>query len=157
TPPPPGLPYQAQNAVWLAHAAGPAIAGLAFIRYPREDVMFGDGPAGLLAWSLANPMQPLPIGVLTAAQLALPGDPPGTSFWEGEHLQVDAARRLVILARDRSAFRGIGSIGRTGVYVVDARDPRHLRLVGFSSVPAGHTTQCLQSCRFLWTVGSNTG
>jgi hypothetical protein len=152
--PPPGLPYRAQRVAWLAHVDGLAIAGLAFLHYPDEDVMFGDGPGGLLAWSLADPVHPAPIGALDAADLSLPGDRPGTAFWEGEHLQVDPARRLVILARDRAAF---GLAGRTGVYVVDARDPRHLRLLGFHPVPAGHTTQCLDGCRFLWTVGSPTG
>jgi len=154
TPPPPNLPVEAQNVTWLARVAGPASAGLAFLRYPHEDVMFGDGPGGLLAWSLANPAYPVPIGVLTPADLALPGDRPGAPFWEGEHLQVDQARHLLVLARDRAA---LGGTGRTGIYVVDARDPRHLRLLGFHAVPAGHTTQCLQGCRFLWTVGSNTG
>jgi hypothetical protein len=154
---PPDLSAEAQGVAWLAHIAGPPIAGLAFIRYPRQDVMFGDGPGGLLAWSLADPAHAAQIGAITSAQLALPDDPPGTSFWEGEHLQVDPARHLVILARDRAAFRGNAATGRTGIYVVDARDPRHLRLLGFHPVPAGHTTACLDGCRYLWTVGSDTG
>jgi hypothetical protein len=156
-PSPPDLPFQAQGVAWLAHAAGPSIAGLAFMRYPHEDVMYGDGPAGLLAWSLANPARPVQIGALAASALALPGDRPGTGFWEGEHLQVDAARRLVLLARDRAAFGGTAATGQTGIYVVDARDPRRLRLLGFHAVPAGHTTQCLQGCRFLWSAGSGAG
>jgi hypothetical protein len=151
---PPALPFEAQNVAWLAHLAGPSIAGLAFLRYPREDVMFGDGPGGLLAWSLSDPARPTLIGQLGAAALELPGDPPGTGFWEGEQLQVDAARRLVLMARDRAAFGGGGPIG---IYVVDVRDPRRLRLLGFHTVPGGHTTQCLQSCRFLWSAGSSAG
>jgi hypothetical protein len=156
-PSPPDLPFQARGVAWMAHVAGPSIAGLAFVRYPHEDVMFGDGPGGLLAWSLANPAHPVRIGVLAASALALPGDRPATGFWEGEHLQVDAARHLVLLARDRAAFGGTGTSGQTGIYVVDARDPRHLRLLGFHPVPAGHTTQCLESCRFLWSAGSARG
>jgi len=70
---------------------------------------------------------------------------------------VDAARHLVLIARDRQAFGGTATSGQTGIYVVDARDPRRLRLLGFHTVPAGHTTQCLQSCRFLWSVGSSRG
>lgn len=157
TPPPPSLPFVAQHVAWLTHVQGPSLAGLAFLRYPHEDVMFGDGPGGLLAWSLADPAHPLPIGVLTAADLQLPGDRTGVGFWEGEHLQVDAARRLVLLARDGPAFGGTRATARTGIYVVDARDPRHLRLLGFHPVPAGHTTQCLQGCRFLWSAGAGSG
>jgi len=157
TPSPPDLPFQAQGVAWLAHVAAQSLAGLAFLRYPHEDVMFGDGPGGLLAWSLADQTHPLPIGVLTPSDLELPGDRPGTAFWEGEHLQVDAARRLVLLARDWPAFGGTRATGRPGVYVVDAGDPRHLRLLGFHAVPAGHTTQCLESCRFLWSAGAASG
>jgi hypothetical protein len=141
----------------MVHLAGPSIAGLAFLRYPREDVMFGDGPGGLLAWSLADPARPVLIDQIGAAALELPGDRPGTGFWEGEHLQVDGARRLVLLARDRPAFGGTQATGRTGIYVVDARDPRHLRLAGFHPVPAGHTTECLEGCRFLWSAGAGSG
>jgi hypothetical protein len=151
---PPAGPFDAQNVTWLAHVPGASIAGLAFIRYPREDVMFGDGMAGLTAWSLADPAHPVPIGQLGADVLMQPGDTMGRGFWEGEHLQVDQARHLVILARDRASY---GSFTRTGIYVVDARDPRQLRLLGFHPVPAGHTAQCLDGCRYLWSAGSNQG
>jgi hypothetical protein len=47
--------------------------------------MFGDGPFGLRAWSLADPAHPTLIGELPASALALRGDDVSRGFWEGEH------------------------------------------------------------------------
>src|SRR6266545_3927766 len=92
---PPG-PADAQNVVWLDHvptpgptvARGPSVTGLAFVPYaglrgPAADVMFGDGPFGLAAWSLADPAHPKLIDVLPASAFVLPGDGASQGFWEG--------------------------------------------------------------------------
>jgi hypothetical protein len=154
-----------QNVTWLSHTPTPSpvagqygasIAGLAFLRYRghgERDVMFADGPFGLAAWSLSDPAHPRLIGVLPAAELALPGDDASKGFWEGEHLQVDQSRKLVFLTRDPRAFGGALQTGKPGIYVVNALDPRHLRLVTFQPAPAGHTSGCVDGCRYLWTGG----
>lgn len=153
----------AQNVKWLSHTntpaspvADPSITGLAFLRYPGrgdDDVMFGNGPFGLAAWSLTDRAHPRLIGQLTAAQLALAGDDATKGFWEGEHLQVDQARKLVFMSRDPRSFGGGLQTGTPGLYVIDARDPHRLRLVTFHPTPAGHTTGCVEQCRYLWTGG----
>jgi hypothetical protein len=161
----PATPADQQNVTWLSHTQTPSpvggqfgasIAGLAFLRYggaADRDVMFGDGPFGLAAWSLSDPVHPRLIGLLSAAALALPGEDPNQGFWEGEHLQVDQTRKLVFLARDPRAYGGTLQTGTPGLYVVDARDPHHLRLVTFHPTPAGHTTECIDACKYLWTGG----
>jgi hypothetical protein len=162
TPSPPPGAADTQNVTWLAHADTPsAVTGLAFIGYPghrHADVMFGNGPFGLRAWSLEDPRHPQQIGDLPAAQLALPGDDVSKGFWEGEHLQADPRRKLVFLTRDPRAFGGTKQTGTSGVYVIDAADPRHMRVLSFDEEPGGHTSQCIQDCRYLWSGGpSHTG
>ncbi|MEU5260111.1 hypothetical protein [Amycolatopsis sp. NPDC021455] len=159
---PPTGPADAQNVTWLAHADTPsAVAGLAFIAYPGRhdsDVMFADGVFGLRAWSLTDPRHPKLIGELPASALALPGDDVSKGFWEGEHLQVDPVRKLVFLTRDPRAFGGNKQTGTSGIDLVDAHDPAHLRLIGFHEEPGGHTSQCINGCRYLWSGGpSHTG
>jgi len=89
----------------------------------------------------------------TGPQLALPGDDATKGFWAGEHLQVDQTRTLVFLARDPRSFGGTLQTGQPGLYVIDARDPRRLRLVTFHATPARHTTGRVEDCRYLWTGG----
>ncbi|MFL6121535.1 hypothetical protein [Actinophytocola sp.] len=159
---PPTGPVDAQNVTWLTHTDTPSsVTGLAFIDYPGRhdsDVMFGNGPFGLRAWSLADPRHPQQIGDLPASVLALPGDDVSKGFWEGEHLQVDPRRKLVFVTRDPRAFGGDKQTGTSGIYLVDAHDPRHLRLIGFHEEPGGHTSQCINDCHYLWSGGpSHTG
>src|SRR5437660_5188159 len=139
-------PVGSANVAWLRHVDTPsAVTGLSFIRYtpgPAGDVLFGNGPFGLRARSLADPTHPVLIGERPASARTLPGDDVTKGFWEGEHLQADSARRLVFLSRDPRAFGGNEQTGTSGLYVIDARDPRHLRLIDFHPVPAGHATEC---------------
>lgn len=156
---------QEQNVTWLRHIdTSTSVTGLTFIRYPSggpaADVMFGDGPFGLTAWSLADPTNPALLDQLPATALALPGDDVTQGFWEGEHLQADPARRLVFLSRDPRSFGGNEQTGTAGIYVIDAHNPRHLTVITFQPEPAGHTLQCVDACRFLWSGGpfhSGTG
>lgn len=113
---------------------------------------------GLRAWSLDDPRHPQQIGDLPASALALPGDDVSKGFWDGEYLQVDPVRKLVFLTRDPRAFGGNKQTGTSGIDIVDAHDPRHLRLIGFHKEPGGHTSQCIDCCHYLWSGGpSHTG
>lgn len=165
----PAAAHRSANVDPLAHVPTPAnpvtggqgtpraVTGIDFINYPHtsryRDVLFGDGPFGLAAWSLATPRHPRLIGTLPSRDLLLPGDHAAAGFWEGEHLQVDAARQLVFLARDPRAFGGNEQTGTSGLYIIDAHDPARLRVITFHAVPSGHTTQCIEGCRFLWSGG----
>ena len=37
--------------------------------------------------------------------------------------------------------------------MVDAKDPAHLKLLSFEQLPTGHTTTCINDCKWLWTGG----
>lgn len=149
------------NVQWLDHVSTPtSVTGLAFMQYPsraNRDVMFADGPFGLRAWSLADPAHPQLIGELPASKLALPGDDVSRGFWEGEHLQADQSRKLIFLSRDPRAFAphtlAQEQIGTAGIYAVDAHNPGQLRLISFHAEGAGHTIQCIDSCRYIWAGG----
>jgi len=147
-----------------------------FLDYKRgADVMLVTGRFGLKSYSLANPADPVLLDELDAEALRLQGDPPvdftpdanGTpksTFWQNEDMDVDRKRKLVLLSRDPRAYAGStsrepgeadpnGATNIAGVYVVDAANPRDLRLLSFQQLPTGHTTTCVNDCKALWTGG----
>ena len=110
---------------------------------------------------------------VTAEDLRLEGDPPvdfspdaapRSTFWQNEDMDVDQKRKLALLSRDPRAYAGSttrepgeadpnGATNIAGVYVIDAKDPRRLRLLSFQQLPTGHTTTCVNDCKWLWTGG----
>jgi hypothetical protein len=141
-------------------------AGANFIHYDKlgYDFMIGDGTGGLSIWSLKNPEKPSFVSAVPAGQLMQGADAHGTAdtdarFYEGENPTVDTKRKLVFLARDPRSFGNRSHPnGRTGVYIIDVKDPWHPQVVAYHWVPAGHTETCINDCRYLWTVGpANNG
>lgn len=129
-------------------------SGLNFISYKDfgYDFMFANGTGGLAIWSLKNRKHPDLVAKLTAADLRRPGDTQDR-FWEGENMTVDQKRKLVFLSRDPRGFGGTLTTGQSGFYIIDVHNPWKPRIVTFQSVPAGHTSTCINDCRYLWTVG----
>ena len=145
-----------------------------FLSYEgRSDVMLVTGRFGLKSYSLADPAHPVLLDEITAEGLRLSGDPavdftpdaaPRSTFWQNEDMDVDRARKLVLISRDPRAYAGStsrepgepdpnGATNIAGVYIVDAKDPRRLRLLAFQQLPTGHTTTCINGCEALWTGG----
>jgi hypothetical protein len=166
---------KSDNLTWLSNTRGiPAsatsqngnYAGANFIHYEKlgYDFMIGDGTGGLAIWSLKNPEAPTYVSSVPASALMRGGDTHGTAdtaprFYEGENPTVDTKRKLVFLARDPRSFGNSSHPGgRTGVYIIDVKDPWHPQVVTYQWVPAGHTETCINDCRYLWTVGpANNG
>jgi hypothetical protein len=125
-----------------------------FLRYGRRDVMFVVGRFGLRAYDLADPTRPRLLDSVGNAELALPGDATGT-YWQNEDMNVDQRRKLVFLARDPRSFDGTtgSDTSVSGIYVIDARHPDDLELLTFHQLPSGHTSTCVNDCKFLWTGG----
>jgi hypothetical protein len=134
---------------------------------PR-DVMFVAGRFGLKAFDITNPTEPKLLDWLGDGVddpfLAdgNPGD--GTQaprrgtiddMWENEDMDVDRDRKLVFLSRDPRAYGGSTSnpASRSGIYVIDVRNPEHLDPIAFAETPTGHTTTCINDCRWVWTGG----
>ena len=137
--------------------------------------MFGDGTAGLTIWSLKDPARPLFVSALPnddkiagidekhelrrGADAHGAEDPVNQRFYEGENPTVDSRRKLAFLARDPRSFgNGNHPGGRTGLYIIDVKDPFRPEVLTYHWVPAGHTATCINDCRYLWSVGpANNG
>ena len=138
------------------------------------DVMLVTGRFGLKSYSLADPRHPELLDEVTAEELRLPGDPPvrpvtgpdgpQSTFWQNEDMDVDRKRKLALLSRDPRAYAGSttrepgepdpnGATNIAGVYVIDAKNPEQLRILSFEQLPTGHTTTCVNDCKWLWTGG----
>src|SRR4051812_26741944 len=145
-----------------------------FLQYKHSaDVMLVTGRFGLKSYSLRDPAHPRLLDQITSEDLRLPGDPPVnldeskgplSTFWQNEDMDVDHERKLALISRDPRSYLGSTSRGPgepdpngatniAGIYVVDAKDPADLKLLAFEQLPTGHTTTCINDCRWLWTGG----
>ena len=81
-------------------------------------------------------------------------------------MELDTKRKLIIGALDprHTEIDHVGPARRTaasqfagcksGFYVISYADPANLRQVGdFVELPSGHTSSCIQDCRYIWTGG----
>jgi hypothetical protein len=140
-----------------------------------RDVMMVTGRFGLKSYSLENPAKPQLLDEISSERLKLPGDPdvdftpdpakggdPKSTFWQNEDMDVDQDRKLVLISRDPRSYNGTTgtdpgdsttATNIAGVYIIDASDPEALRLLAFQELPTGHTTTCINRCRWLWTGG----
>jgi hypothetical protein len=153
---------KSDNIEWVGNSKGTNgnFAGANFIHYEKlgYDFLFGDGTGGLSVFSLKDPENPKFVSAVTAEELRQPGDTQAR-FYEGENMTVDSRRKLVYLARDPRSFgNSRHPTGRTGLYIIDVKDPWNPVLVNFHWVPAGHTATCINDCRYVWSMGpANNG
>jgi hypothetical protein len=134
-----------------------------FDKVRGRDILVVDGSWGLKTFDVSDPEHPVALGTFLP-----PGIQPG-GFWKGEDLDIDPTRQLAFMSVDprhvdvdQASCPGTGHQSsktrlptcRSGIVVVSYADPSHLEQVGdFIEVPAGHTTSCIDHCRFLWTNG----
>jgi hypothetical protein len=96
-------------------------------------------------------------------------------YWQDEDMELDVRRKLIIGALDprhddvdQTSCPGIGNNTtldpprsktrppgcKSGFYVISYANPRHLRQIGdLVELPVGHTTSCIDNCRYVWTGG----
>ncbi|MGH2826145.1 MAG: LVIVD repeat-containing protein [Actinomycetota bacterium] len=144
-----------ENVEFVANLPEPKEAtAINFMSYDERDVMFVTGRFGLMSYDLTDPRNPRLLDHLGNDSLMLPGDVTGT-YWQNEDMDLDSKRKLVFLARDPRAYDGTTSDpdSVSGVYIVNARNPEALELTTFHELPAGHTSSCVNDCRYLWTGG----
>ena len=144
-------------------------------RHKRElDVMLVTGRFGLKSYSLEDPRHPELLERGHRRGAAAPGRPAGrtrwgpdqaqSTFWQNEDMDVDRKRKLALLSRDPRAYAGSTSrepgepdpnnaTNIAGVYIIDAKDPENLKILSFEQLPTGHTTTCVNDCKWLWTGG----
>ena len=153
-----GLPVETQTQVtainFLAYDADTGKRP----RQPARDVLFAVGRFGLKSYDISDPTSPVLLDWLGDGI----GDPPVPGgnefggldgFWQNEDMEVDPHRKLVILSRDPRAYDGTTQTGESGVYIINALDPTNLRVLSYTTLPAGHTSTCINDCNWLWTGG----
>src|SRR5262249_24508888 len=89
----------------------------------------------------------VPVAALQAAATTGAGTTQTMSqFWEGENMTTDSRRKLVFMSRDQ---------GNKGQFIVDIKDPWNPVIDSYSADSRqGHTSTCVNDCRFLWSVGT---
>ena len=128
------------NVEFVANVPQGAIS-LAFL----GDTMFVSRSIGLYSYDISDPSSPQLLGALPMY------------IWENEDMAIDPVRKRVFISRDPRGFTTAATPGATfpygAVHIIDVSNPSALVQVGFFTVPAGHTSSCVNDCDFLWTGG----
>ena len=78
-------------------------------------------------------------------------------IWENEDMAIDKKRNLIFVSRDPRGFTTPATPGSLfpygAVHIISIKDPAAMIPLNVFPVPAGHTTTCINNCRFLWTSG----
>jgi hypothetical protein len=135
-----------------------------FDRVRGRDVLVTTGKYGFRTYDVSDPASPQLIGSFQPPEVLGPN-----GYWQDEDMELDTKRKLIIGALDprhddvdQISCPGIGTASaktrnpkcRSGFYVISYADPEHLQQVGsFVELPVGHTTSCIDDCRFVWTGG----
>jgi hypothetical protein len=112
------------------------------------DVMFVSTVGGLYSYDVSDPASPQRLGALPMY------------VWENEDVDVDPVRKRVFISRDPRGFTSPatpGAFPKGAVHVIDVSDPRLMTQAGFFTLPAGHTSTCINDCDYLWTGGPSRG
>jgi hypothetical protein len=109
------------------------------------NTMFVSATDGLFSYDISDPAAPKLLGALPMY------------IWENEDMDVDVVHKRVFISRDPRGFTTSGTSGSTfpygAVHIIDVSQPAAMVQVGFFTVPAGHTSTCVNACDYLWTGG----
>jgi hypothetical protein len=158
--PPPGAAIS-ENLEYLARVpdTGQVVEGK-FDTVDGREVLLLTGRFGFKTLDVTDPGAPRALDTFLPAEI---GSELG--YWQDEDMEIDARRKLIIGAldprHDHGAFSPCAGVGttrnpgcRSGFYVISYADPENLRQVGqFVQLPAGHTSTCIDACRWVWTGG----
>jgi hypothetical protein len=133
-----------------------------FDRVRGKDVLVLTGRFGFKTLDVSDPDNPKPLDAY------LPPDLNPGGYWQNEDMELDTKRKLIIGALDpRHTDLGAtatspcppgGSVNnpncKSGFYVISYADPANLKQIGdFVALPSGHTSSCIQDCKYIWTGG----
>ena len=107
------------------------------------DTMFVSTQTGLFSYDVKDPREPQALGALVHP------------IWENEDVDVDPARKLVIISRDPRPAPGApaSALPKGAIEVVDVSNPAAMTVKSVLPLDTGHTTTCVEKCRWLWTGG----
>ncbi|HWM08213.1 MAG TPA: hypothetical protein VNO82_02685 [Solirubrobacteraceae bacterium] len=136
-----------------------------------KKVLVITGRFGFKTYDVSNPENPVLLDEFMPAGI----DPVGSAtspqggYWQNEDMELDTKRKLIIGALDPrhndvnpaetgcphpdgTAVRDVDC--KSGFYIISYADPRSMRQIGnFVSLPSGHTSSCIQNCKYIWTGG----
>jgi hypothetical protein len=128
-----------------------------------KDVLVVTGRFGFKTYDVSDPTSPRLLDDFLPPEIADSG------YWQDEDMELDTRRKLIIGALDpRHNDRDSAATGcpdpdnlsvrdpdcKSGFYVISYANPAKLKQIGdFVSLPAGHTSSCIQDCRYIWTGG----
>ena len=129
-----------------------------------RDVLVTTGRYGFRTYDVRDASRPRLLDTYQPAEIL-----GKNGYWQDEDMEIDRKRKLIIGALDprhddvdQESCPGIGTLGsknrnpkcRSGFYVISYKNPGHLEQIGkFNEVPAGHTTSCVDGCKYVWTGG----
>ncbi|MDQ4094861.1 MAG: hypothetical protein M3174_01465 [Actinomycetota bacterium] len=139
-PPPPG--DISKNVRFVANI--PEMKSAISIAFLKDD-MFVSTAHGVYSYDISDPSAP-------RLQSSVP-----MYIWENEDMTIDKKRKLIFVARDPRGFTTPATPGSLfpygAVHIISIKDPAAMIPLNVFPVPAGHTTTCINDCRFLWTSG----
>lgn len=111
------------------------------------NTMFVSSVDGVSAYDVSDPTNPKLLGALPYY------------IWENEDVDVDTVRHLLFVSRDPRGFttpENNPDFPYGAVEVYDVSIPGVFRLLSFTLLPTGHTTTCIDGCKYTWTGGPAT-
>jgi len=105
--------------------------------------MFASTVTGVYSYDVSNPAAPRLLGALPQY------------IWENEDVDVDQKRKLLFISRDPRGFTSPATTAFPygAVQVIDVSDPTLMTQLSMTLIPSGHTTTCVDDCRYTWTAG----
>ncbi len=135
-----------------------------FDRVRGREVLVTTGTYGFKTYDVSDPTQPKLLDTFQPPEVL-----GANGYWQDEDMELDVHRKLIIGALDprhddvdQSSCPGIGTLSaktrnpgcRSGFYVISYANPANLTQIGdFVELPVGHTTSCIDACRYVWTGG----
>jgi hypothetical protein len=129
-----------------------------------REVLVTTGRYGFKTYDVSDPTQPKLLDSFQPPEVL-----GANGFWQDEDMEIDVKRKLIIGALDprhddvdQASCPGLGTLSaktrnpkcRSGFYVISYADPANLRQIGdLVELPVGHTTSCIDGCRYVWTGG----
>jgi hypothetical protein len=153
----------------VAAAAGITEGKFDYVR--GRKVLVITGRFGFKTYDVSDPEDPELLDEFLPAGIDAPGTTtsPLGGYWQNEDMELDTRRKLIIGAldprhndagpadgpcphNDGLAVRDVDC--ESGFFVISYADPSNMRQIGdFVSLPSGHTSSCIQDCRYIWTGG----
>jgi len=169
--PPPGAAIS-DNLEFVTRVAGAnGITEGKFDWVRGKKVLVVTGRFGFKTYDVSDPEDPelldefMPAGIDPVGS----GTSPLGGYWQNEDMELDTKRKLIIGALDPrhndadpaatgcphpdgQAVRDVDC--ESGFFVISYADPKDMRQIGdFVSLPSGHTSSCIQNCKYIWTGG----